>query len=179
MRAVSLSIRLSVALFLGCLLCFPEEVQGQEETTVNHFLSGYLFEMYKDNKPANTYLVMTLSGRQLGETGTDVQCMVANLKANALERAYRCELRHYSTGAGTITNASIGVESVAFDLHVGGSDADKKLRITCRLDGTSGRYTVKASGTWSDQTHTEFTRVKWKQLESIDMEYPKLLPALY
>jgi hypothetical protein len=172
-------IRLVLGLLLGGLLLSPYRLQGQDAHNYSHFLSGYLFEIYKESKPANAYLVMTLSGREMGGTGVEIECILGNLRGNALDRAYRCELRHYSTGAGTITNPSVQEKTIAFDLHVGGSDADKKLRVICTLDEPSGRYLVKASGTWSDQTHTEFTRVKWKQLQSIDLEYHKLLPALY
>jgi hypothetical protein len=179
MRRYSFPIHVALGLLLGSLLLFPDRLQGQDANNYSHFLSGYLFEIYKESKPANAYLVMTLSGRQMGEAGVEIECVLGNLRGNALDRAYRCELRHYSTGTGTITNPSVQEKSIAFDLHVGGSDADKKMRVRCTLDEPTGRYLVKASGTWSDQTHTEFTRVKWKQLQSIDLEYNKLLPALF
>jgi hypothetical protein len=179
MHRFSFPASLLLPLLLGSLYLFPDQTQAQEGETFNHFLSGYLLEMYEDSRPANRYLVMTLSGRQKGGAGNEVECILANLTANALDKAYRCELRRYSTGAGTITNPVIQETGIAFDLHVGGSDADKKLRVTCTLEEATGKYAVNASGTWSDQTHTEFTRVKWKQLESVELKHDKLLPALY
>ena len=179
MRRFRFPVSLVLPLLLGSIYLFPDQGRAQEGENFNHFLSGYLFEMYTDSKPANRYLVMTLTGWQTGGADTRVECILANLTANALDKAYRCELRLYSTDAGSITNPAIQGKSIAFDLHVGGSDADKKLRVTCTLDEATGKYAVNASGTWSDQTHTEFTRVKWKQLESVELEHNKLLPPLY
>jgi len=178
MRRFSLPISLALPLLLGSVSLPSDRIQGQEEENFSHYLSGYLFETYENSRPTGSYLVMTLSGRQGAGSGPDLGCTLAHLTGNALEKAYRCELRHYSTGAGSITNALIQEKSLAFDLHVGGSDADRKLRVTCTLDQATGRYAVNASGSWSDQTHTEFTRVKWRQLESIALEHNTLLPAL-
>ena len=173
-----ISVRLLLPLILGSLCLMPERAPAREGETFNHFLSGYLFEVYMEGKLAPLYLIMTVSGRHTEGTGTEVQCTLAWLTSHAVDGAYRCELRHYSTAAGSITNLDIKEEALAFDLHVGGSDADKKLRISCTLEKTTGSYAVSASGLWSDQTHTEFTRVRWKQLESIELEHDTLLPAL-
>jgi len=168
---------LAILLLLGYTMLFPARALCQEGRNLNHYFSGYLFEVYEDSKPANRYLVMTVSARQKSGTAADIECTLVHLIGNALDRAYTCELRHYSTSGKAITRAAIGMDSLTFDLHVGGSDADRKLRFTCTRDESTGTYAVKASGLWSDQTHTEYTRVEWKQVHSIELEHQTLLPA--
>ncbi|MCK5572826.1 MAG: hypothetical protein KAJ12_08690 [Bacteroidetes bacterium] len=168
---------LAILLLLGYTMLFPASALCQDGQNLNHYFSGYLFEVYEDSKPANRYLVMTVSARQKSGTAADIECTLVHLIGNALDRAYTCELRHYSTSGEAITRPAIGVDSLTFDLHVGGSDADKKLQFTCARDENTGTYAVKASGLWSDQTHTEYTRVEWKQVDSIELEHQTLLPA--
>ena len=139
--------------------------------------SNVLFNVVLEGKQTPDYVVLSVRISPTEEGTNNVDAQVTFLKEDPITPGYRIALRSFSTRDTTITRADLTGDTLAFDLHLDGRDADKKIRVRGIWDPEAKAFRIKVSGLWSDQTHTTFLRAQWKQIESIELKYPRLLPS--
>jgi len=142
-----------------------------------HGFSEACFTVLLDGKRTLDYVVLTVRV-EVPESGTcAVEAQAAFLAEDLGKARSRITLRSFSTRDTTITGASVTGDTLRFDLLLDGRDADRKIRLRSIRNSDTGIPGVKASGLWSDQTHTSFVRAQWKQIESIELRYPLLVSS--
>ena len=139
--------------------------------------SDALFNVFLEGKPTSEYVVLTVRVDSSMNGLCEVDAQAAFLKEDPHNVGYGITLRSFSTQDTTVTRATLTGDTLAFDLHLDGRDADKKIRMRAIWDQDAKTFRLKASGLWSDQTHTTFVRAQWRQIEQIDLKYPRLVPS--
>jgi hypothetical protein len=142
-----------------------------------HGFSEACFSVLLDGKRTPDYVVLTVRV-EVPESGTcAVEAQAAFLTEDPGKARSRIALRSFSTRDTSITGASVTGDTLRFDLLLDGRDADRKIRLRSIRNRDTGMPGIKASGLWSDQTHTSFVRAQWKQIESIELRYPRLVSS--
>jgi len=139
--------------------------------------SDALFRVLIDGKPAAQYVLLSVRVGAPDAGSCTVDAQVAFLSEDPGAEQSRMRLRAFSTRDTSITRAKVSGDTLSFDLLLDGRDADRTMRIRSILDQETGSHRIKASGLWSDQTHTSFVRAQWIPQQSVLLTYPLLVPA--
>ena len=140
-----------------------------------HGFSDALFSVLIDGRPTSQYVLLTVRVETPGPGSCTVDAQAAFLSEDPGAEQTRITLRTFSTRDTSITRAKMSGDTLTFDLLLDGRDADRTMRIRSILDQETGAHRIKASGLWSDQTHTSFMRAQWTPKESILLRYPLLV----
>jgi len=171
LRQCAVTVRLVLLLVvLGCIT----PALG-DQPAWRQGLADMCFEVLVDGRRTAEYVILTVHVSAAAPEQVDAHA--AFLREDAARQATRISVRSYSSRDTSITGVEVAGDTLRFEILLDGRDADRKIRVRSIRDHDSGSVVTKASGLWSDQTHTTFVRAQWKPVDSLELRFPRLLPS--
>jgi len=176
MRTQRLLSRLPYRLVLLTIVLRGTMLGAGAEHAREYGFSEAFFEVLMDGRRTSDHVILTVRVIAADTATCSVEAHAVFLTEDPVREGAEISLRFFSTRDTSITGARLAGDTLQFDILLDGRDADRKVRVRSIRPLEGGGYRIKASGLWSDQTHTSFVRAQWRQIERIDLTHPRLLP---
>ena len=171
-----LPLRLLYPVLLPTIVFSYSMLGAETEDRRAYGFSEAFFEVLLDGRRTSEHVILTVRVVANDTAACSVEAQAVFLAEDPSREGAEISLRSFSTRDTSITGARLAGDTLQFDLLLDGRDADRKVRVRSIRPLQGGGYGIKATGLWSDQTHTSFVRAQWRQVEHIELRHPRLLP---